>query len=56
MQTYYAAILGAVVLRSKKPITEADLKEAAMLAHKNARILPMPNGEIVLSLNLDLLK
>jgi hypothetical protein len=51
-----AVKIGDLMLYSSKPITEAEKKEAAMLAHKNARILPTADGEVALSTDPELLK
>lgn len=52
----YAVEIGKVMLYSSKPINEKEKKTAAMLAHKNARIVPTPDGEVALSINPELLK
>jgi hypothetical protein len=52
----YAVELGKVMLYSDRPITDEERKEAAMLAHKNARILPTANGAVSLSIDPELLK
>lgn len=49
----YAVEIGKVVLRSEKPITDEERKEAIRLLGKNARLFPVAGGEVVVELRND---